>query len=859
MVPARPRATILGFGAWGPLGVEALQIAMCARAGRIEPRPTRFFDQRGHRISVSRSVALSDDLLGTARIAALGAHALREAAQGLEQRVPGLVHIEGMAPPPSNGAARATGNTPPGLPLIVAVSDRVSEEDDTLLASLGTLSAVKTDPARSTLIRSGHAGFAVALMRALALLEEGVAPAVLVGAIDTYYDEPFLLSLDRADRLNALDCRGGITPSEGAAFLALGWDTFASSALGWVRFVASDQAGPRPEEGEAMASLIELAAASTGPIGWLLSDVNAEPTRTAAWAAAEHRAAGALAAQARSEQWIEELGEVGAATGALLSTIACAYWDVGCAPRSSTLVALHGDGPERAVLVLEEIPRVPAQGVSRPSMTPAAAFAEAAFDGPDSSIPPPRRAPSVAPPPSSSTVQATPPFRASVGVPSLHRFAPASAGEAPDEDVRPQLRRLARDSLEDIAIFGDLWRQREEEPAALTATLEQQVLDNLDALVALVRRRPAPEAVKEINHCALEMSFPDRGRGFALALALGCIDDEEAARAAISAMRKAHPGTLPAWETGLRLASSPEIEAAAARLLRSERTPLVRVALEVLRARRAADMEIIIPLISHSEGRVRAAATRCLASIPDPDTVRPLLEARLTDPDDGVALAAAEGLIVLGVPSGIAWVRERLEHDLTTIGGMSREQRNTAARLVALAGSERDFQLLVDVVAFDTRAAEMLGWYGHPDGVDLLIDLLDQVHLAIASREPVRGSDLLINRALHRITGVTLEPDPVAWRSWYEENHSKLPRARLRFGALYTPSLSLEELSRENTPLRVRRDCALELLFHLGPAGRIEVDGWSMLLLEAISSLRASLASGEIRTAPAGTFPADAR
>lgn len=828
---------ILAFGASGPLGIDALQVAMCARAGRIEPRPTRLLDRRGHRICAARALAVPDEMVGHERLVALGALALREAGWPLARR----------------------GRIP--IPLLVAAPGAPGEDaaaDAELLAALAAASSSPIDLARSAIVRAGNAGFAIAAAKALALLEDEATPAVLVGGVDSYYDEARLTALEQAGRLALLDQQRGITPSEGAAFLLFARAGSALEERGRLRFVASD-ASP-PEGGDVMPPLIEAAAQHAGPIGWLLSDVNVEPRRAEAWDATLARSGDAIPEHARRDGWIAELGELGAATGAALAALACAFWEAGCAPAPSALIALHAEGPERAVLVLEAPPPPPelpppssAAHPEPPASRPAAPV----------SIPPPSSPISVSgsvsiPPPSSSTILAPPPFHASVGVPALHRLAPASAGEAPDEEARPQLRRLARDCLEDLAIFGDLWRQRDEEPGPVIADLEQQVLDNLDALVSLVRRRPAPEAVKELFRCAAEISSPDRGRSFALALALGCIDDEEGSRAAMASLRKAHPGSLSAWEAGLRLASSPEIEVAAARLLRSDRAPLIRIALEVLRARRAADPEAIRPLLHHTDARLRAAAARCLASAA-PAAAAPHLIAALDDAEDAVAAAAAEGLLLCGDEAGLSWLRRRLGAEPAAPGALGRDLRLHAARLLALAGGEGDLELLLDAAKGDPRAAEVLGWYGHPGAIEPLIEILAEAVRAIAAGEPVRGAELAVTRALERITGAVLDPDPAAWRAWWSSRRGALPAERLRRGELFTVEASLAELTRDDTPLGVRRECALELALHLGPAGHVDVDGWTARRREAVARIRAALDRGELRPVPPGGYLGDPR
>src|SRR5688572_26026842 len=76
-------AVVSGFGAQGALGLDAWSLALCARAGKLEPRPTRFWDRHKHPIGAARMMALPDDLYGAGRLEALAVPPLREAARPL--------------------------------------------------------------------------------------------------------------------------------------------------------------------------------------------------------------------------------------------------------------------------------------------------------------------------------------------------------------------------------------------------------------------------------------------------------------------------------------------------------------------------------------------------------------------------------------------------------------------------------------------------------------------------------------------------------------------------------------------------------------------------------------------------------
>src|SRR6185503_15106128 len=130
-----PLCQIISVGARGPLGLSALQVALCVRAGKLEPRRTSFLDKRGATVGAARAVCLPDTLHGYERLLALGAPALREAALGL----------------------------PGPLPLFLALPEPGRPDDDprlgpAMIEELARRSEIPIDAARSQVVRAGHAG-----------------------------------------------------------------------------------------------------------------------------------------------------------------------------------------------------------------------------------------------------------------------------------------------------------------------------------------------------------------------------------------------------------------------------------------------------------------------------------------------------------------------------------------------------------------------------------------------------------------------------------------------------------------------------------------------------------------------------
>jgi 3-oxoacyl-[acyl-carrier-protein] synthase-1 len=285
-------------------------------------------------IGIVRAAALSDDLLGMERWLALAAPALRECAWGAE---------------------------PTPAPLFLSIPEAGRADDDArlgegLLPALAKRSGVALDLGRSQLFRQGHAGFAAALAAALAQLAAG-EPAVLVGGVDSYYHPDVLAALDADRRIHSGVIESGIIPSEGAAFVRLAREAAGARSLGTILGVESgleeSAVTGDPNLAQTMTKLVRTlaAAAPDGRIPWILSDWNGELHRTDEWIKVAIRSRDIFPEDARHDHPVEEMGELGAASGAVLLVVAATAWQAGFAPADLALLALHSEGPERGLIL----------------------------------------------------------------------------------------------------------------------------------------------------------------------------------------------------------------------------------------------------------------------------------------------------------------------------------------------------------------------------------------------------------------------------------------------------------------------------------------------------------------------------
>ena len=333
-----PLAWILATGARGPLGLSSAQIAMCVRAAKMEPTASRFLDRRGEAIGLCHTSALPETLWGHDRLLRLAAPALCE-AWPLDATTP--------------------------TPLVLALPEAGRADDDPrfdhgFVRELAARSRRPIDLERSRTIRAGNAGFALAIEAATALLALPGGPAtVMVGGVDGHVHPEVLADLDRALRLHAPGTEDGFIPSEGAAFVLLSRRPPARGsgpALAAIRRVLTGREATVGTDEPAIAAAMTAIFHALGqgdPVRWVLSDLNGESHRLREWTLVEARAQGGGAWV--HDELVGELGDVGSATGALLTAIACEYFAAGCAPATSVVIALASDGAERGALQIEAI------------------------------------------------------------------------------------------------------------------------------------------------------------------------------------------------------------------------------------------------------------------------------------------------------------------------------------------------------------------------------------------------------------------------------------------------------------------------------------------------------------------------
>ena len=497
-------------------------------------------------------------------------------------------------------------------------------------------------------------------------------------------------------------------------------------------------------------------------------------------------------------------------------------------------------------------------------------------------------------------------LRASVGVPALHRldrrplaprarFTAAAGddhGDAEHEGRRvrseepsavlllDQLRRLAQDCFAELGELGNLRAPSEEVPwSPELARFEARLLADLDAVAALGQRvifdgEPALQldVLDELLAFADDELCPDPGRAFARAFILGCVEGDDAARAAVLALRQSDPLTHDAQRSALALASSPCLAPALEGLVLDRDPALATLALDVLRARREGDTALAAVLLAHPEPRARRSAALFLGASREGNSAVALLLAALDVELDGTAFGGAvESLIRLGRRAGLTAARARLQGDVDVGEGSPANGPGHVVllRVLALAGGPGDAALLLRAFAAAPSEAitDLLGWHGHPGSVDPLSRALTEACAGPDGGERPRALAEAIALAIHRITGAEVTPTAEgarAFAAWWSEHRDQLGSeaerridggrpARYRRGHRYTLQGSLDELAASGSA-PTREALALEIAAASSGAARLDVDGWVARQLADIAAAREMLAAARPTFQP-GDWP----
>ncbi len=307
-------AEILAIGMVTPVGLSTAQTAASVRTGIGRLGESELSDNAGDALVMGLAddeqvpplaEALEDRpfTIRQERMLRLGGTALDEALAAVDEGPPPALHL-GLAEPRAEERSRI---------------------DDELLDLLPIQAGRKLDRARSKTYPLGRAAGLVALDQALTMLDSGEAKTVLVGAVDSYWDDGLLSALGREGRLKAGEVTDGFVPGEGAAFLLLG-PVRARHGAGNACIVATGrghEAGhlysETPYLGEGLAGAVRDLFQATPPdllrrpLECVYAGLNGESHWAKGWGVSHIRNARFFAEALRMEHPADCMGDPGAA------------------------------------------------------------------------------------------------------------------------------------------------------------------------------------------------------------------------------------------------------------------------------------------------------------------------------------------------------------------------------------------------------------------------------------------------------------------------------------------------------------------------------------------------------------------
>jgi 3-oxoacyl-[acyl-carrier-protein] synthase-1 len=230
-------------------------------------------------------------------------------------------------------------------------------------AYLRKLTNVPVDLQRSAIVPHGRAAGLMALELAMNAVSADPASTVIVGGVDTFLDLRLLAMLDQEQRILGSTVMDGFIPGEGAAFFVVSGAAAGEGRRVVVNGVATSmdeghRYGTAPAKGEgldlALKHLRQRAGQLPRQIGTTFAGFNGESFDAKMWGVARLRHNDFFSASMVIEHPADKFGDAGAATGAILLSLAARSLSISARPGPALVWAASDREPRACALVSVE-------------------------------------------------------------------------------------------------------------------------------------------------------------------------------------------------------------------------------------------------------------------------------------------------------------------------------------------------------------------------------------------------------------------------------------------------------------------------------------------------------------------------
>ncbi len=221
------------------------------------------------------------------------------------------------------------------IPLFLSASEHIDHStpviDRVFIENLALQSEIQIDLVNSQIVQTGRSGGIEALAYAIKYLDESDCEYVIVGGVDTFYDNETLQYLQKQERLLTVNAEDGFVPGEGAAFIVL-TKTNRSAGIGTpfifnfgFSYEDGHLLGDEPYRGEGLAKAVKDALAGTAgvKIQTIYSSMNGENYFAKEFGVMLIRNHKAFVENVETRHPADCYGDLGAASGLAMICLAC--------------------------------------------------------------------------------------------------------------------------------------------------------------------------------------------------------------------------------------------------------------------------------------------------------------------------------------------------------------------------------------------------------------------------------------------------------------------------------------------------------------------------------------------------------